>query len=154
MKWVIVIVLGLLFVSPNQSQDTPRLGDVAVVFPRDQIGKVLKDKLPGPSLSGGGLLDAEHFRIGALHRKAPGDVEIHRDDTDIFYIIAGSATIVTGGKPVHPKQTSGNETTADSIEGGVPHEIRAGDVMVIPKQQPHWFQRVGTGTEYLVIKVQ
>ena len=137
----------------GHSNDTPRVNG-AVVIRRDQIQKLLGEKLPGPSIYGGGLIDGEHFRMGALRRKAPGEVEIHRDDSDIFYIIAGEATIVTGGRPVNAKKMSEKETIAESITGGVAHELLAGDVMVIPKQTPHWFQRVTTGIEYVVIKVQ
>ena len=153
MKLAITILFVFLMVSADQPQRTPRL-DGAVVFSRDKIQNLLREKLPGPSLYGGGLVDAEHFRVGALKRNAPGQVEIHRDDTDIFYIIAGEATILTGGMPVNLKKTSEKELTADSITGGVSHELHAGDVMVIPKQQPHWFRQVPTATEYIVIKVQ
>jgi len=140
--------------APAHSSDTPRLDGTAVVIHRDQVQGILRDKLPGPSIYGGGLLDANHFRMGALRRTAAGQVEIHRDDTDIFYILSGEATIVTGGTPVNPRKLSATETTADSIKDGVSNEVHSGDVVVIPRQEPHWFQKVTSGTEYLVIKVQ
>lgn len=136
-----------------RSNDTPRV-EGAVVISRNEIQKLLGEKLPGPAIYGGGLIDGEHFRMGALRRKAPGKVEIHRDDTDIFYILAGEATIVTGGTAINAKKMSEKETIAESIKGGVSHELHAGDVMVIPKQTPHWFQQVTSGIEYIVIKVQ
>lgn len=153
MKIGVVLVVGFLLGITAHPNDTPRLHG-AVVIPKDRIQKLLLEKLPGPSIFGGGLVDGENFRIGALQRNAPGQVEIHHDDTDIIYILGGDATIVTGGTPLNPKRTSPTEATAVSIDGGVSHEVHAGDLVVIPKQQPHWFRHVTSGTEYLVIKIQ
>jgi hypothetical protein len=154
MKLGIAIVLGFLLGSAGQRQDTPRLEGSAIVIHRDQIEKLLAEKLPGPSIYGGGLVDGERFRVGALRRNAPGEVEIHRDDNDIIYIMTGDATIVTGGTPVELKKVSPKEMTAKSVTGGVSHEVHAGDIVVIPNQLPHWFQHVTAGTDYLVVKTQ
>jgi quercetin dioxygenase-like cupin family protein len=150
---IAILFAGLLLGSTDQPKETPRLQTV-MVTDRNEIQKLLKTHLPGPQIYGGGIVDAEHFRVGALRREAPGEVEIHRDDTDIFYVLAGSATIVTGGQLVQRKDISAAQSTAKSIQGGVAHEVHAGDVILIAKQQPHWFKKVTPSIEYLVIKVQ
>lgn len=150
---IAVFFAGLLLGSTTQPKETPRL-QTAMVANRAEIQKLLQQHLTGRQIYGGGIVDAEHFRVGALRRDAPGEVEIHRDDTDVFYILAGSATIVTGGQPVQRKDISAAESRAKSIEGGIAHEVHAGDVMLIAKQQPHWFTKVNPSIEYLVIKVQ
>jgi hypothetical protein len=35
-----------------------------------------------------------------------GEVEIHDRDTDIFYVLEGSASIVTGGNAIEPRPTT------------------------------------------------
>ncbi|MGH9621736.1 MAG: hypothetical protein ACRD45_18775, partial [Bryobacteraceae bacterium] len=35
-------------------------------------------------------------------RKATGSAEFHAHDADIFFVVGGSATLVTGGKLVNP----------------------------------------------------
>src|SRR5579884_2440082 len=138
---VAILFCGFLLGSAGRSSDTPRLHS-AMVASRSEIQNLLKAPLPGPHMYGGGIVDGDHFRAGALRREAPGEVEIHRDDSDIFYIISGSATIMTGGEPVQPKAVSPTESSAKSIQGGVEHQVHAGDVVVIARQQPHWFKAV------------
>jgi mannose-6-phosphate isomerase-like protein (cupin superfamily) len=44
-----------------------------------------------------GNTEGKNYRVHTLRRDAPGEVEVHTKDTDIFYILDGSATFVTGG---------------------------------------------------------
>jgi mannose-6-phosphate isomerase-like protein (cupin superfamily) len=154
MRFAITILFAMALAGTTEQPKPTTTQDTAVVFSKADIAKLLETQLPGPKIYGGGLKDAEHFRIGALRREAPGEVEVHRDDNDVFYILAGEATLITGGKALETKQVSPKETIGKSIQGGVAHTIRAGDVVVIPKQQPHWFQKVGSPISYIVIKVQ
>ncbi len=99
------------------------------------------------------VLANSSFKVLAGHRVAPGEVEIHATDTDIFYVLDGSATFVTGGTAVDPKPTAPGEIRAREISGGVPHSLTKGDVIVIPSGVPHQFTAV-TGTFlYYVVKV-
>src|SRR5881396_3555622 len=43
------------------------------------------------------LIETDTFKVHASRRDAAGVVEIHGRDTDIFYLLEGSATFVTGG---------------------------------------------------------
>src|SRR5689334_898104 len=89
---------------------------------------------------GGSLLETNNFKVQAGHRVAPGVVEIHERDTDIFYILEGSATFVTGGKAVEPKPVSPGEIRGKEIVGGEERHLAKGDVIVIPNGVPHWFK--------------
>jgi hypothetical protein len=40
------------------------------------------------------LLATNNFKILALRRNEPGEVEVHDRDTDIFYVLEGSAKFV------------------------------------------------------------
>jgi hypothetical protein len=42
-------------------------------------------------------------------RIEPGQAEIHTLDTDVVYVVDGSATLVTGGKAVNAKEIAPNE---------------------------------------------
>lgn len=126
-----------------------------VVIAPQQVESVLQEKLAGTAgESGGGLLDGSGFRIGALKRKFPGEVEIHKNDTDIMYILSGTATLITGGSVVNEHATSPAEFRGAAIRNGTHHLLAPGDVVVIPKQEPHWFQDVAGTVSYIVIKVQ
>ncbi|HYR44602.1 MAG TPA: cupin domain-containing protein [Terriglobia bacterium] len=102
---------------------------------------------------GGPLLTTNTFKIQAGRRTSPGEVEIHAHDTDIFYIVEGSATFVTGGTAIEPKIVSEGETRAKEISGGQARRLVKGDVIVIPTGVPHWFKEVDGLFLYYVVKV-
>jgi mannose-6-phosphate isomerase-like protein (cupin superfamily) len=93
--------------------------------------------------------------IGGKH-DTPGKAELHTRDTDVFYIVDGTATFVTGGKIVSPKITAPEEVRGDSIEGGEEHQLNKGDVIVIPAGTPHWYKSVQVPPTffYFVVKIR
>jgi glc operon protein GlcG len=88
-----------------------------------------------------------------LRRDAPGEVEVHDRDTDIFYVLEGSANFVTGGTATEPRTTGPGETRAKSITGGEQQRLSKGDIMVIPNGVPHWFKEVTGPFVYYMVKV-
>src|SRR5918996_6163490 len=111
-----------------------------------QDGKVTylrSDQVQAAFAKGSPLVEVEDYKIHASRRASePGLAEIHTRDTDIIYVLQGSATLVTGGRAVAAKTTGPEELRGSAIEGGERREITAGDVVVVPNGTPHWFQRV------------
>lgn len=99
------------------------------------------------------VLRAEGYQVHASRRTEPGVAEVHRIDVDVFHILDGSATIITGGTVVDPKSLDKNETRGRAIEGGTPQRLAKGDVLVIPAGVPHWFQKVDGPLVYFTVKV-
>ena len=99
------------------------------------------------------ILVTDDFKVQTGHRTGPGEVEIHDHDTDIFYILEGSATFVTGGKVIGAKTTSPGEVRAKELIGGEDRHLVKGDVIIIPKTIPHWFKEVNGTFVYYVVKV-
>jgi len=89
---------------------------------------------------------ARNYMVHASHRDKPGVAEIHTLDTDIVYVLEGTATLVTGGKAVEPKTIAPNEIRGKYIEGGETRKLVPGDVVIIPNPVPHWFKEVPTKT--------
>src|ERR671915_664078 len=59
---------------------------------------------------GGPLIETGTYKVHTSRRDGkPGEAEVHARDTDIFYIVDGSATIVTGGTVVDGKTTAPDE---------------------------------------------
>jgi quercetin dioxygenase-like cupin family protein len=111
------------------------------------------DKVTAVFSKGGPLLNTNNFKVLALRREGPGEVEVHEHDTDVLYVLEGSATMVTGGTPKEPRITSPGETRAGSLSGGVDRLLAKGDVMVIPNGVPHWFKEVKPPFLYFMVKV-
>lgn len=101
----------------------------------------------------GPLLATNNFKVLALRRDGPGEVEIHDSDTDVLYVLEGSATLVTGGQATDSRKTAPGETRAKSIVGGEAQHLTKGDVMVIQNGVPHWFKEVNPPFQYFMVKV-
>jgi len=102
---------------------------------------------------GGSLATAPNLSITVAHRAEPGMVEVHDKETDTFYVLDGSATIVTGGTMVGGSVTGPGQHRGTDITGGKAQRLAKGDVMVIPAGVPHWFKEVPTSIDYYVVKV-
>ena len=59
--------------------------------------------------SGAHLVRGPGYKVDASRRDASGEAEIHTQDTDVFYVVSGRATFVTGGEMVDPHTTAPNE---------------------------------------------
>lgn len=94
------------------------------------------------------------FMVHASRREVPGQAEIHTLDTDIIYVLEGSATFITGGTVVDGKTTAPNEIRGASITDGETRRISKGDVIVVPNGTPHWFKEVSGTILYYVVKTR
>jgi glc operon protein GlcG len=98
------------------------------------------------------LLETGGYKVHASRRAEPGQAEIHELDTDIIYVVDGSATLVTGGKAVDTQIIAPHEIRGSKIEGGQAHQISKGDAIVIPNGVPHQFTFVRGELHYFVCK--
>ena len=106
--------------------------------------------------------------IGVVHRakKGPeggGAIE-HSQITEVYHVISGNGTLVTGGTIDNPKESApdsavvkvlnGPSTGGGVIENGVSRVLGPGDVVIIPPNTPHWFSEITSDQiVYLVVRV-
>jgi mannose-6-phosphate isomerase-like protein (cupin superfamily) len=162
MRWVMLVAaLGICaLANPNTTRARVpggRADDMAkpaealgvLYYPAAQVTAALQN---GTTLLTGDNYD--YRLIGGRHN-SPGGVELHKRETDVFYVVDGAATFITGGTIVGATTpTSPDEVRGTDIEGGVAHELSQGDVIVIPAGTPHWFKTVPTAIHYFVVKVK
>lgn len=98
------------------------------------------------------LVETGGYKVHASVREAPGKAEVHLRDTDIIYVLEGTATIVTGGGVVDGMTVAAGEVRGASIRDGVEQELSKGDVFIVPNGVPHWFTRVRAPFRYYVVK--
>ena len=86
----------------------------------------------------------EPYVVLAEHRvvtkNPPATGSIHKDEAELYYVIEGSATLVTGRMPDQPS-------------GGAMQQIHKGDVLIIPENTPHWFIAVDEALSYISMHV-
>ncbi|HYJ86323.1 MAG TPA: heme-binding protein [Pyrinomonadaceae bacterium] len=95
-----------------------------------------------------------NYMVHTSRRDQPGLAEIHTLDTDIIYVLEGTATFVTGGSAVEAKETAPNEIRGARIDSGETRQLSKGDVIIVPNNTPHWFKAVGGAFLYYTIKVR
>jgi len=105
--------------------------------------------------------------IGVVYRsKTSGgtsNVAEHNQVSEVYHIIEGSATLVTGADIVGWKpRPATNENVrllngpggdGTSIRSGVEHHLKAGDVIIIPAGVGHWFTNIDDHIKYLMVRI-
>jgi len=96
-----------------------------------------------------------HHYTMLAYRQHSGGGELHQNFADIFFILDGHATVVTGGSLVDGKTAGPGEIRGKSVEGGARQELKAGDVVHIPAGMPHQtLVEDGASVTYFVVKVE
>jgi mannose-6-phosphate isomerase-like protein (cupin superfamily) len=99
------------------------------------------------------LIETAAYKVHASRRDAPGGAEVHGRDTDIFYVLDGTATLVTGGRTIDARTTRPDEVRGSGIDGGTARPLAKGDVVIVPSGVPHWFRDVQAPFLYYTVKV-
>jgi quercetin dioxygenase-like cupin family protein len=131
----------LLSVAAPSAQEAP-----VKYFPASDVAAIFA--------KGGTVTTGSNYTVMAAQRTGGGEAELHEHDTDVFRIMSGSATFVTGGRITGAHTTGAGETRGTGIEGGDTRQLSEGDVIVIEKGVPHWFKAVAGRVEYFVVKVR
>ena len=137
-----------VFAEPKVSEAMPSNTPPVLFFDAKQVSASFS--------TGSVLLDGNdrNFMVHTSRRDKPGLAEIHTLDTDIIYVMEGSATFVTGGTAVDAKEVAPNELRGSRIEGGVTRQLSKGQVIIVPNNTAHWFKEVNGEFLYYTIKVR
>lgn len=99
------------------------------------------------------LVETGEYKVHASHRDGPGKSEVHEHETDIIYVLEGTATFVTGGTVVDGQEISAGEIRGSGINDGMTRKLVKGDVIIVSKGTPHWFKDLKGPFNYYVVKV-
>ena len=138
------LIIAALLVAPISAGAAEGSSDVTYVS---------ADKVTAGFLKGGTIARGADFVVQTSRRVKDGAPEVHALDTEIMYVIEGSATYVTGGTLIGAKEGRNGNSAGTSIEGGETRHIQKGDVVVVPRGTPHWFKEVPGPINYYVVKV-
>lgn len=97
--------------------------------------------------------------IAVRRRSGAGEPQyaiIHPFSTEIYYIVEGTGTLVTGGALVMPlaPSTDPDVVRSKAIKDGMTRKVATGDVIVVPPGTPHWFSAIDGTITYLESRVR
>ncbi|MQA29363.1 MAG: cupin domain-containing protein [Luteitalea sp.] len=78
------------------------------------------------------------YRVGGVAATA----SVHDRDAELFLVIEGSGTVVTGGTLKDERRTSPDNLQGSAIEGGTSRRLGKGDWVMVPEKTPHWFTQI------------
>jgi mannose-6-phosphate isomerase-like protein (cupin superfamily) len=161
MRKAILIVLTVLFTVRPIAQSRPALPAQAMVMTAAELQMMIK-AYPGGNAEIKSIDAGKHVvDLWLEQRKAgfttPAGINgiAHSEITEIYYIVQGSATLVTGGRLIDSKLNESlpktefpgggrfpTPTFGGKFEGGMSQKIGPGDVIVMPPGTVHQWASV------------
>ena len=88
------------------------------------------------------ILTLAPYNANLEYRTGLAPASVHEKDAELFYVIEGSGTMVTGGTVVNPTRTNEANLSGPAIAGGQTRKIAKGDFLIVPQGQPHQITQV------------
>ena len=137
----------------------PEIPPIATDVTAEDIVKFI-DNLPKDRVSDRPIRSVEvtgDYRVGVYGvfrpKEFPGGSNLHQvTTTEIYYMLSGYATLVTGGTMTDARQENENWVRGTAIENGVSRRVVPVDVIIIPGHTPHWFSELETDLTYLIFR--
>jgi hypothetical protein len=123
----------------GQTQPAPTDRSKASVFSAAELGAALaklSDERPASSVR---VFTLDPYNVNVERRlPRPQGASLHEAQAELFYVIDGSATLLTGGTLVAPTR-NGSNLSGTGIEGGVRQAFSKGDFLLVPSGIAHQF---------------
>jgi mannose-6-phosphate isomerase-like protein (cupin superfamily) len=106
------------------------------------IAKAKSERKEGQPTVAEPMLELGSYDGHLEYRASVGPAAVHEKEAEMFYVIDGSATMMTGGKLANEKRTDAANLSGTGIEGGDSRNIAKGDFILVPEKTPHWFSSI------------
>ncbi len=136
---ITLVTAGLVAQRGPQPDITYRsAADVAALVAK---AKAQNDTKAAPTISQP-ILRLAPYSTNLEYRASVGPASVHLKEAEMFYVIDGSGTLVTGGKLTNEKQQNADNLTGTGIENGHAQAMNKGDFAIVPQGTPHWFSEI------------
>jgi len=155
------LVTVFLILSPalGSAQSAPPAVDITGAAIKAFIDNLPKNRISDQPIR---VADVGGYKVGVYGvfrpKSQPGGAIRHQTSvTEIYYMLEGTATLVTGGRIIDETSTGVSPNTkrpnfgGPRIEGGVTRHVVPGDVIIIPGNAPHWWSVLDSDIRYLIV---
>ncbi len=170
MRNLIIPLLGAITLLPlsaqpncNKCPSTYVSGDEIQAYLKRVEGTAVSDQQVRALDIGKTNVDIAVVYRGKLAAPAKQSVAEHDKVSEVYHVIDGSATLMTGPDIVDLKPRPADDRAVRllngpggngaSIRNGVTYQLKAGDVVVIPAGTGHLFTRIDDHIRYLMIRL-
>src|SRR5262247_3135339 len=124
----------------EQNQPAPSITDTKVVTASELAALVAGT--PKDRNGNATFIRLAPYNVNMEHRIMGQAASVHETEAELFYVLDGAGTLVTGGKLKEEKRTNAENLTGSGVDGGTPRKIAKGDWVMVPEKTPHWFSQV------------
>lgn len=174
MKIAAIVLLALASLLAPQAGMHPSCDHCSATYiPREEIEAYLQR---GPARVVNSVADQQvrevdigkaHVALGAVYRngvQAEGSAVAEHDlVSEVYYILDGTATLVTGPDIVgwQPRPSTNENVrllngpggNGATIRNGETHQLKPGDAIIIPAGVGHWFTKVDGPFRYVMVRI-
>jgi mannose-6-phosphate isomerase-like protein (cupin superfamily) len=145
---------------PTSATDVTN-AEILTILKMAQTDQQLKVVDIGKYNVGVGVLHRGATRVGTSAAAGVNGLS-HNQITEVYYILSGTGTLVTGGAMANPRAEPPDGTTVKVLVGpsmsgpfqnGRSRKVGPGDVVVIPPGVPHGFSEIADHIDYLSVRV-
>jgi len=144
---LVLVILGAVSVAsaqqPPAAAPAPKLfssgADVTAM-----IAKAKAERKPDQANFSQPILQLAPYNANLEYRVAGinANATVHEKEAEMFYVVEGSGTLVTGGKLKEEKRTNPENLAGTGIDGGQRRRVAKGDFIMVPENTPHWFGEI------------
>jgi mannose-6-phosphate isomerase-like protein (cupin superfamily) len=179
--WKVLVLSAVIAVFPLLAQDVepkPTCNHCSAVYiPNNELDaynqRAIEHKLVDQQVRSVDVGKVQ-VGIGSIYRGKLGQavglentvaeaVAEHEQVSEVYYVIDGSATLLTGPDLVDTKprpstlktvrEQNGPGFSARSIKNPEVHELKAGDMIIIPAGTGHWFTKIDDHIRYVMVRL-
>jgi mannose-6-phosphate isomerase-like protein (cupin superfamily) len=165
-----VVLIGQTRINPTDPQPTCNMCPGTYIpvseldaYTKKAIAETLTDQQVRDVEIGKAHIGIGMVYRGKLDRPAENSVAEHDQVSEVYHVISGSATLMLGPdiqnrqrRPATQRtvvEFNGPGNNGSDIRNGVAHNLKAGDVVVIPAGTGHWFTKIDDHINYLMIRI-
>jgi mannose-6-phosphate isomerase-like protein (cupin superfamily) len=138
----LVFVSSVAFAQQPGASAAPTRTMVSAADVAALIAKARVDRKEGQALLAQSMIQLAPYNVSLEYRAAVANAAVHETEAELFYVVDGSAMLVTGGRLKEEKRTNATNLSGSGIEGGMSRHVAKGDFVMVPEGTPHWFSAI------------